>query len=244
MRWEKLTILPVLSLVVAAAACGASPVKHAAHAKISPAAVPRAVPAPSTVATAALRTIRVFSAPGETTNPILTLSNPNNLGAPLVFLVDQTQGAWLKVYLPHRPNESTGWIPASDVTLASDDVSVLVRVAKHSLTVMRNGSVIDTTTVAVGATSGPTPTGHFYVTEVIKVPLNQPFFGPYAFGLSAFSAVYTTFDGGPGQVAMHGTDQPNLIGQAVSHGCIRMADAAAARLATEVPVGTPVEIVA
>ncbi len=238
-------MLPVLGMIGLTAACGASaPARAAKRATTPPALKPADVPAPSTVATAGVPIVRVFAAPGQTTHPVLTLSNPNNLGQPLVFLVAQNLGVWLKVYLPHRPNESTGWIRASDVTLTSDNVSVLIQVSKHRLTVMRNGSITDTTTVAVGAPSGPTPTGHYYVTEVIKVPANQPFFGPYAFGLSAFSGVYTSFDGGPGQVAMHGTDQPNLVGQNVSHGCIRMTDAAAKRLETLVPVGTPVRIVA
>ncbi|MGH9072294.1 MAG: L,D-transpeptidase, partial [Acidimicrobiales bacterium] len=130
------------------------------------------------------------------------------------------------------------------VTLASDNVTVLVQLSQHQVTVMRNGSTVDTIPVAVGDSSGPTPTGNFYVTEVIKVPANQPFFGPYAFGLSAFSNVYHSFDGGPGQTAMHGTDQPSLIGQNVSHGCIRMSNASATRMANEVPLGTPVDITA
>ncbi|MGH9130568.1 MAG: L,D-transpeptidase [Acidimicrobiales bacterium] len=214
--------------------------KHAGPATV----IPASVPAPSTVATAVVPSVKVYAGPATTTKPVLTLSNPNNLGQPLVFLVDKSLGTWLQVYLPHRPNESTGWIPAGDVTLASDNVTVLVQLSQHQVTVMRNGSTVDTIPVAVGDSSGPTPTGNFYVTEVIKVPANQPFFGPYAFGLSAFSNVYHSFDGGPGQTAMHGTDQPSLIGQNVSHGCIRMSNASATRMANEVPLGTPVDITA
>jgi len=43
-------------------------------------------------------------------------------------------------------------------------------------------------------------------------------------------------------VAIHGTNAPWLIGQAVSHGCIRMNNAAITRLARVVPLGTPVRI--
>lgn len=43
-------------------------------------------------------------------------------------------------------------------------------------------------------------------------------------------------------IAVHGTDKPALLGQAVSHGCIRMTNEDARRLYHEVEVGTPVMI--
>jgi lipoprotein-anchoring transpeptidase ErfK/SrfK len=43
-------------------------------------------------------------------------------------------------------------------------------------------------------------------------------------------------------IALHGTNRPELLGQAVSHGCIRMTNEAARRLYHEVEVGTPVFI--
>jgi lipoprotein-anchoring transpeptidase ErfK/SrfK len=45
-------------------------------------------------------------------------------------------------------------------------------------------------------------------------------------------------------VAFHGTSKPELIGQAVSNGCIRVPNDAIAKIAATVPVGTPVDIVA
>ena len=50
------------------------------------------------------------------------------------------------------------------------------------------------------------------------------FYGPYALGLSAHSPVYTSFAGGDGQVGLHGTNQPSVLGTDVSHGCIRVAN--------------------
>ncbi len=43
-------------------------------------------------------------------------------------------------------------------------------------------------------------------------------------------------------IAVHGTNSPELLGQPVSHGCIRMTNEAARRLYHEVEVGTPVII--
>jgi lipoprotein-anchoring transpeptidase ErfK/SrfK len=50
-----------------------------------------------------------------------------------------------------------------------------------------------------------------------------------------------TLSGG-GQYAIHGTNQPNLIGRFVSHGCIRMYNADISDLFSRVKVGTPVVV--
>ena len=67
-------------------------------------------------------------------------------------------------------------------------------------------------------------------------------FGPYAYGLSAFSNTFTEFEGGPGQIGMHGTNEPSSIGRNVSHGCIRMSVTNISWLAHRVPAGTPITI--
>lgn len=41
---------------------------------------------------------------------------------------------------------------------------------------------------------------------------------------------------------MHGTADPSSIGQAVSHGCVRVPNDVITQLATSVPLGTPVAI--
>ena len=46
-----------------------------------------------------------------------------------------------------------------------------------------------------------------------------------------------------GDIAIHGTERPELLGQRVSHGCIRLANEYALRLFHNVQVGTPVVIV-
>jgi lipoprotein-anchoring transpeptidase ErfK/SrfK len=56
--------------------------------------------------------------------------------------------------------------------------------------------------------------------------------------------VLDMFDGGLPEIAIHGTNQPELMGQARSNGCIRLPNDAIQRLAEVVPLGTPVEIVA
>ncbi|HEY9647024.1 MAG TPA: L,D-transpeptidase, partial [Chroococcidiopsis sp.] len=45
---------------------------------------------------------------------------------------------------------------------------------------------------------------------------------------------------GENQIGFHGTNQPELIGQAVSHGCVRMHNEDIETLFEQVDIGTPV----
>ena len=98
------------------------------------------------------------------------------------------------------------------------------------------------TPIGVGRAVTPTPRGLAYVTQLLKQPDPHGVYGPWAFGLSIYSRVLTSFGGGPGEVGIHGTDEPAGIGRDVSHGCIRLRNRAIERLARIVPLGTPVFI--
>lgn len=215
---------------------------HVVHAP-APTTTTTAPPDPyrTTVGYARNPSVAVYPSPGAP-SPSTSLSNPNSVGAPLVFLVLNRQAGWDQVQLPMRPNESTGWVQESDLNLYSNNVSVVVHLGAHTLDVYKEGQVIDHQPIIAGSPSSPTPTGNFYVTELLKAPDPSGPYGPYAFGLSAFSNVYTEFDGGPGQVAIHGTDQPTMIGESISHGCVRLQNDAIVHLTSEVPVGSPVQI--
>jgi lipoprotein-anchoring transpeptidase ErfK/SrfK len=195
-----------------------------------------------TVAHVTGRSILVLDAPAAPA-PSRTLSNPNEDGAPRVFLVKSQQGDWLEVQVPVRPNGTRGWIRASDVTLSQHRWRIQVEVAANRLTVWNGRDVFLQEAVAVGTGGTPTPTGDFYVTELLKPDDPGGPYGPFAFGLSAFSDVLKTFAGGPGVIGLHGTNNSASIGRAVSHGCIRMTNASITKLAQNMPVGTPISIV-
>ena len=48
-----------------------------------------------------------------------------------------------------------------------------------------------------------------------------------------------SFNGGPGQIAVHGNGQMNTVGQNVSNGCIRVFNDVILQIAKAVPLGTP-----
>ncbi len=96
--------------------------------------------------------------------------------------------------------------------------------------------------VANGTGGTPTPTGTFFIDGIVKLADPTGPYGTYQLSLAAFSDVLRSFGGGNGQIAIHGTDSPGLMGSSVSHGCVRMVNDDVSKLASIVSVGTPVEI--
>jgi lipoprotein-anchoring transpeptidase ErfK/SrfK len=243
--------MAALVLVIAAtsmAACGTSVSRTATVVQAPPAvdtASGRLVGAPEPewlAADAAGPAVPLYRAPGKLGADHQMLPNPTIEGMPLTFLVRRVKGAWLQVQIAQRPNGSTAWIPTSSVVLRSEPYRVEVKLSAHRLWLYRGGQVVATMAAAVGAPDSPTPTGHFFVDAHVR--LLDPT-GPYGAGqvsVAGFSNVYQTFGGGIGQIAIHGTDQPNLIGQGVSHGCVRVTNPQILRLLQIVPTGAPVDI--
>jgi len=165
---------------------------------------------------------------------------------PLTFLVIEQQGDWVHVHLPVRPNGSTGWLRAGDVSLATTDYRIEVRLDEHLLRLHKGDEVVMEAPVGVGRAEVPTPGGVYYIKELLQPPTPGGTYGAYAYGLSGYSPVLESFAGGQGVIGIHGTNQPESIGTDASHGCIRMHDEDITRLVNEfgLPLGTPVEIVA
>jgi hypothetical protein len=170
------------------------------------------------------------------------LSNPNASGAPLVFLVISQRGDGWNVRVPARPNGGIGWVRDSDVELQTDPYALRASLRHHTLVVYKDGRRIQVFAIGVGRPSAPTPTGSFFLTELLQAANPNGPYGPYAYGTSAFSDVFSEFEGGPGQIGVHGTSDPSSIGRNVSHGCLRLGARDIRALAQTVPAGTPLTI--
>jgi lipoprotein-anchoring transpeptidase ErfK/SrfK len=206
--------------------------------------VPTAVPdGTSQVAQAKPASMPIYTAAGGT-EPSQSLDNPNENGAPLVFLVKERQGDWLNVYLPVRPNGSTGWVRAADVTVVSNRFSIDIALGEHRLVVHDGDKLMLDEPIGVGTAQTPTPGGVYYIKELLQPPEPNGPYGPYAYGLSGFSNVIDEFRGGDGVIGIHGTNEPEAIGTDVSHGCIRMRNEAILEMVPVLPLGTPVHITA
>jgi lipoprotein-anchoring transpeptidase ErfK/SrfK len=119
---------------------------------------------------------------------------------------------------------------------------IVVSLEDRKLALVENGQVVKTYQVAVGKPSTPSPVGKFSIKRQVMNPTYRhdgrvvpP--GPHNpvgdrwMGLS--KAGY----------GIHGTNEPNSIGKAASHGCIRMGKADIEDLYSRVDVGDAVEIV-
>jgi lipoprotein-anchoring transpeptidase ErfK/SrfK len=150
---------------------------------------------------------------------------------------------WVRVQLPRRPNGSEAWIPAAATELSSTGVRLRIRTRSHRVEVWRDGRLAASYPAAVGTGSTPTPVGRFAIQDPVASSASQrSYLGPYILTLTAHSAVLRSFMGGDGLVAIHGTNAPGLLGHSVSHGCVRVSNAAVTSLREVATPGTPVEI--
>lgn len=232
-----------LGALVAACAAAALAGRASAVARTVPVDVGiQRVRAYSVVAAVRGRAVAVYHRPGAR-RAFARLGNPNEDGAPRVFLVRARKRRWVRVYLPTRPNGSSGWVRARSVRLLRNPYRMRVDLRTRRLLVWRRKRILLYQRIGVGRAATPTPRGRYFVVSLIRPRDTRGVYGPYVFTLSAFSPVLLSFGGGPGQVGIHGTNDPRGLGHRVSHGCIRVANPTIRRLARLLPLGTPVTIV-
>jgi hypothetical protein len=192
-----------------------------------------------------LRAVQARSRPeaGATSVAELQTRTPERT-ANVVLVVgerDEPSGAWVHVRLPVLPNSRSGWVPRAALGgYEFVHTHLVVDRERLTATLFDDGRAIFRAPVGVGKPASPTPSGEFYVRDRVS-GFGDPFYGPVAFGTSARSAVLTDWPDG-GFVGIHGTNEPQLIPGAISHGCVRLRNADIRKLARLMPVGTPLTI--
>ena len=186
-----------------------------------------------------------FRRPGESE---LARFGPMNInGVPTVFAVlakrvDRHCGvSWYRVQLPMKPNGITGWVRPYAVNVLPVTTRIQVDLSARRVTLFVRGKAVLSAKAAVGTRATPTPTGRYYVNQRLIPSDRSGPFGPGALGISAFSEVLTGWTQG-GPIAIHGTNRPYLLGQAVSNGCIRIHNDKLVRLFRRALAGTPVTV--
>lgn len=232
-----------IGLFAAACSTGGGGQPAAQHTDAAAPTAPAPVAAGAPVARANANTVSVLDAPRPGAR-VRELAGASDFGFRRAFLVVGEEGEFLEVLVPERPNGSTGWVRAADVEIEHVDHEIRIDLGARTLRWTEHGNVVLETPIAVGSQQYPTPTGRFFVTDLLDTGESRGAYGPYALGLSAHSDVLTEFGGGDGQVGIHGTNDPSSIGRPVSHGCVRVANDVITRLATTVPIGTQVTIAA
>jgi lipoprotein-anchoring transpeptidase ErfK/SrfK len=163
---------------------------------------------------------------------------------PIAFLGRQVRGRWIQVYLPVRPNGSSGWVRRRDVEETNHPYRIEVKLSDRRIRVFRRDQVVLNERIGVGRQDRPTPGGVYYIKELLQPPDPNGVYGSFAYGLSGFSTVLESFNGGQGVIGIHGTNDPSSIGKSVSSGCIRVRNRVIERMVKRIglPLGTPVEI--
>jgi lipoprotein-anchoring transpeptidase ErfK/SrfK len=197
------------------------------------------------LAVPAERVIPVWKHP-RSADAIFALDTQNPSGSFSPMLIEDAKRrageAWYRVLLPLRPNGSAAWVRETDVELRRIDQRIEVDLSDRTLRYYVHDDLKANFLVGVGTDVTPTGTGSFYVWVKIRYASPYQPYGIAALGLSGFSPVLSEWPGG-GRMAIHGTSSPSDLGNAVSHGCVRVLNDDLKSL-LDVPLGTPVEITA
>lgn len=185
--------------------------------------------------------VDVFRNPTDP-NTSLRLIKGRSVAGPVVLMAVGAIGDFVRVAIPLRPNGTLGWVRRSDVTLVRSPFRIEIDLSTNTMTVFDGDKIALRAAVAAGTGGTPTPRGLFFLKEVVPQSPGGAL-GPYAFGLSGFSTVLTSFGGGEGVIGIHGTNAPGKLGSNVSHGCVRVDNVTITKMVRLLPLGTPVEIV-
>jgi lipoprotein-anchoring transpeptidase ErfK/SrfK len=129
----------------------------------------------------------------------------------------------------------------------ADGLEIEVDIAARELHVRRGGQISETHPVAVGSEEWPTRTGEFTIDQVVLNPRWVPPDEEWAEDEDEVEPGDPENPLGVAQLiydrprSVHGTNEPESIGQAVSHGSIRVSNDVARALARQVMEATGVQ---
>lgn len=140
----------------------------------------------------------------------------------------------------------------SEITATLHPVALMLRpelvvdLSDRQVILYQNGQPQVSYPIAIGKAGWETPSGEFKVLSMQENPtwqnpltgetITNPAESPLG---SRWIAFWTD---GRHLIGFHGTNQTELIGQAVSHGCIRMRDPDIQAMFSQVAIGTPVRV--
>lgn len=176
---------------------------------------------------------RSATATPANTSTIVTPSQRNQLQA---YTSPHTLQAGLSIALE-------GFI---EPALALDGAKLIIDLSDRQIYLYAYGQLAANYEIAVGQSGWETPTGEFKVINMHVDPAWQhPFTGEvvHAGADNPLGSRWIGFwTDGTHQIGLHGTNQEELIGQAVSHGCVRLREADVQALYQLVSLDMPVVV--
>jgi hypothetical protein len=159
-----------------------------------------------------------------------------------VLAVGARRGSWIGVYTEHRPNGHLGWIRARDARLLRETWTIEVDLSARRAVVRHQGKRYARFPVAVGGPATPTPAGRFGVTDRLRTGGPGSPYGCCVLALSGRQRDVPQDWPGGDRIAIHGTNAPASVGQAVSHGCLRASAEDLRLLMARIPLGSLVTV--
>jgi hypothetical protein len=217
----------------ALSARSALPVRHV---------VPPRVASVTTVATLRVTAPR-YAAPGGQPAGVVPASWYERAS---VLPVIATRPGWVEVRLAQRPNGSTAWVPAGDVTLGSTPYRIVIDLTTTHLSLYDDGRLVFSAPAGVGTPDDPTPDGEYFVAFDEPPPEPGVGYGPFVLVTSDHSEAISDWEGsGDAVIGIHGPlgmdTEIGTKGARISHGCVRLHLSALEKL-SQVPPGTPIDV--
>jgi hypothetical protein len=172
---------------------------------------------------------------------VLRVGPRGPLGGPLVLGVVGVRGSWVEVTAEALPNGHYAWAEfGRDVAIRPIQWTLRASLSRRLLYVLRDGRIVRTMRVGIGAASSPTPVGRFAVAEkltgsfgpalgtrILVLTARQP---RLPAGWNTSITYYVAIHSGSGR------------GSAVSAGCLHATRADMRYLMRTVPLGTAVQV--
>jgi L,D-transpeptidase ErfK/SrfK len=141
--------------------------------------------------------------------------------------------------LPDLP-ESSSFLPVTE-----EPQILKLNLTKRQVTIFRSGKAVKSYPVAIGKSGWGTPVGEHEVKTMYRnPPWKNPFKGGVIPGGDPANPLGRRWIGfwtnGENWIGFHGTPNRGSVGQAASHGCVRMYNEDVEELYDLVKVGTPV----
>lgn len=147
---------------------------------------------------------------------------------------------------PSRIGRLEGLLEQSPIAVMVRQTRLVIRLESRQLELYEGDTLVKQYDIAVGMDDWETPIGHFAILDMRRDPIWQHPITKEAVESGPDNPLgsrwigFAHVSGYP--VGIHGTNQEELVGQAVSHGCIRMRDADIQQLFNQLAIGTRVTV--
>jgi len=143
------------------------------------------------------------------------------------------------------PTQTPGTVQPSPVTPV-EDTWLKINLTERRVYVYRENQVKTSFPIAIGKPGWETPTGRFKILQMVRNPAWQHPWNGKIFPPGPENPLGVRWIGfwtdGKNTIGFHGTPNEGVMGQAVSHGCVRMRNRDVVSLFELVKVGTSVVV--